>query len=341
MDPALFAAACDWFHVTASGNLDGRSVLRHDPGAPAGPVLSAEAIENLRKRLFEARQARPRPSLDDKIVAAWNGLTLVALAEAAQAWERTQDLEAAQHLGDFLLSDLSRGGGLLRSERAGRPGPAAFLEDHAAVGLGLVALYQTDFDPRWYKGAVAQAEAILTRFADPAGGFFDTPVDHEPLLTRPRSIQDSPTPSGGALAVELLLTLHGLSGEDRYRKIAETALAAMQETAAAHPTAFAAWLTCIQSATSPSRQLALIGNPDEPDVSALLKTARQADLPGLVFAAGIGRPPADVPLLADRVAIKGQATAYLCEGFTCRLPVTTPQELLVQMHDAAQRAGEA
>jgi uncharacterized protein YyaL (SSP411 family) len=341
-DPAQARLARRGFGVTQQGNLEGRTVLRLPaPGAQAGtpspevsPVEPA-VLEDLRRRLFEARGHRPRPALDDKIVAAWNGLALIAFAEAAQTWGRAEDLAAAQRLGAFLLNELSPSGALLRSERAGQPGPRAFLEDHAAVGLGLLTLYQTDFDERWFVGAVAQAEAVLTRFVDSTGTFFDTPSDHEELLTRPRSVQDSPTPSGGAMAVELLLTLNAFTGEDRYSLAALAALSAIQETAAAHPTAFASWLNDLQAALSSMRQLALIGDPAAGDFQSLLQALRLEDPAGLVIAAAREGQASTIPLLADRHALQGRATAYLCEHFTCRLPVTTPEDLQSQLRQAA------
>ena len=340
-DPEQVRLAHQVFGVTEQGNLEGRSVLRMAaPGAQsevAGPESPIEPrfLEDLRRRLIEARARRPRPALDDKIVAAWNGLALIACAEAAQSWGRSEDLAAAQQLGAFLLNELSPSGALLRSERAGQPGPRAFLEDHAAVGLGLLTLYQTDFDERWFDGAVAQAEAVLTRFVDSTGVFFDTPSDHEALLTRPRSIQDSPAPSGGAMAVELLLTLNAFTGDDRYSLAALPALSAVQETAAAHPTAFAAWLNDLQAALAPMHQLALIGDPAAEDFQTLLRVARQEGAAGLVIAAARDGQASTIPLLADRHSLQGRATAHLCEHFTCRLPVTTPEDLQSQLRQAA------
>jgi hypothetical protein len=343
-DTAQAQLARQVFGVTEEGNLEGRSVLRLTaPGARTdgtGPEssIAPTTLEDVRRKLIEVRERRPHPSLDDKIVAAWNGLALVACAEAAQSWGRSEDLGVAQELGAFLLNELSPSGALLRSERAGQPGPRAFLEDHAAVGLGLLTLYQTDFDERWFAGATAQAEAILSRFIDSTGVLFDTPHDHEQLLTRPRSVQDSPTPSGGAMAVELLLTLNAFTGEDRYSLAARAALSAVQEIAAAHPTGFASWLNDLQGAVAPMRQLALIGDPAADDFRNLLQAVRQENVAGLVIAAAQDGQASAIPLLADRHALQGRATAYLCEHFTCRLPVTTPEDLQSQLRQSAPQS---
>ncbi|HSB89616.1 MAG TPA: hypothetical protein VLD63_06275, partial [Anaerolineales bacterium] len=335
-DPAEAAHACRIFHVSEQGDLDGRSVLRLTPAPPGNQdalpeeAVDASRIERLRRTMFDARARRPRPALDDKIVAAWNGLTLIACVDAALAWGRSEDLAAAENLAGFLLRELSPAGALLRSERSGRAGPAAFLEDHAAVGLGLLALYQTDFDERWYAGAVAQAEAILDRFFDGASGFFDTPSEQSSLWMRPRSVQDSPAPSGGAMAVELLQNLYALTADDRYASAAMAALLGMQDTATDHPAAFATWCLDLQTETSPRRQLAVIGDPSADDFRDLLRAVRELDPPGLVLAGGTGEGSA-VPLLKERTRIDGRAAAYLCEHFACRLPVTSPDELRAQL----------
>ena len=144
--------------------------------------------------LLQTRRQRIHPGLDDKVLTAWNGLTLIALAEAARATQNEEYLMAAQTQANFLLGNLLADGKLLRSWRDGKAQYTAYLEDHAALGLGLLALYQSDFDPRWYQEAVRQADELLEAFADPEGGFFDTRHDHEQLIARPKSIQDSPTP---------------------------------------------------------------------------------------------------------------------------------------------------
>jgi hypothetical protein len=269
--------------------------------------------------------------LDDKIVACWNGLVLVALSEAAQAWNRPEDLATAQRLAAFLTEELSPGGDLRRSDRRGRTGPRAFLEDHAAVGLGLLTLYQTDFDERWYLAAVRHADVILERFTDGDQALFDTPSDHEALLIRPRSYQDSPTPSGAAMAAELMLSLLSLTGEDKWSGPPLAYLASTQGIAAQHPTAFGAALANLQAFLVPQRQLAIVGTPSAADFQSLLRAARGSFEPRLVVAGGPWSEAGAVPLLRGRSLLEGRATAYLCEHFACKLPVTSAEELLAQM----------
>jgi uncharacterized protein YyaL (SSP411 family) len=314
------------FGITSAGHVDGRSVAT---------MVSIEGQETqregLRLRLLALRDSRPRPATDDKVVASWNGLALIAWSEAAQAWGRVEELTTAQRLGAFLLDDLSPDGRLLRSERHGRHGPYAFLEDHAAVGLGLLSLYQTDFDERWFNGAAEQAQAILRWFVGPEQVLYDTPSDHEALLTRPRSYQDSPTPSGAAMAAELMMALHALTGEDEFARLPPAFLASTQELAAQHPTSFGAALANLQAWTVPPRQLAVVGNPADPLFLDLVGVARAGYWPRLVVAGGQATEDPRVPLLRDRKRIGDRSTAYFCENFTCKAPTSDAQELLGQM----------
>ena len=336
---ALFAAA---YGAETGGNFEGSSVLSRvlDDKALAErfelPVEQvAERLARARARLLEVRQARIRPGLDDKVLCAWNGLALMAFAEAAAATGRPDRLEAAQRLAGFLLEQLVVEGRLQRSWRKGQARYNAYLEDHAALGLGLLALYQVDFDLRWYAAAVEQAEEILAAFTDPQGGFFDTRHDHERLIARPKSIQDSPAPSGNTSAASLLLQLAALTGERRYAEPTEAATGAMQDLAARHPTAFSGWLCAIDFALGPQLQLALAGDPSEREFQALAQVPRARYLPNLVTAGGEPGTDGQPGLMADRSRIEGQPAAYLCQGFACRLPVTAPEALAEQLEAVA------
>jgi hypothetical protein len=333
----LFAAA---HGVEPGGNFEGRSVLSRARGERQlaeqfglPEERLAEALGQARARLLQARAARPRPGLDDKVLTAWNGLGLMALAEAAAATGRADRLESAQRLAGFLLEQLLVEGRLLRSWRQGQARYHAYLDDHAALGLGLLALYQTDFDPRWFAAARDLAQEILRAFPDPAGGFFDTRHDHEPLIARPKNVQDNPTPCGNASAAQLLLQLAALTGEQRYAAPAEATAAAMQDIAARHPTAFSAWLCAMDAVLGPQLQLALAGDPASPDFRALAQAARSRYLPNLVLAGGQPGTAGLPPLMADRPLVDGRPTAYLCQGFVCRLPVTTPEALAEQLDE--------
>ncbi len=248
---------------------------------------------------------------------------------------REDYLSAAQRLGDFLLEHLVLENVVLRTWRDEKPGHPAFLEDHAALGEGLLALYQADFNPKWFLAARRQADEILAHFRDPQGGFFDTREDHEGLIARPKSVQDTPTPSGNSLAASLLLRLGALTGDADYIEAAETAVGAMQAIAAKYPTAFAGWLNAIDFALGPQLQLALIGPRGSPDFEALYDVVRTQYLPRMVVAGAEDQSAVEPALLADKTTIEDRPTAYLCEHFACQMPTSSAETLRDQISQAS------
>ncbi|HLE23238.1 MAG TPA: hypothetical protein VI701_02945, partial [Anaerolineales bacterium] len=233
-----------------------------------------------------------------------------------------------------LLVALRPDGSLRRSYRLGQARHAGGLDDHAALADGLLDLYQTDFDARWLKASVELAETILQDFADPQGGFFDTGSQPDGLPARPKTLQDTPIPSGNALTVALLLRLEALTGESRYRHAALPLLTAMQETASRHPTAFAGWLQGLSLAASPMPQLAIAGDTMSPGFQALAAEAHKRFLPRLVVAGGLPTDDAFPALLRGRTLLEGLPTAWLCRDFACRLPTPSPEELRSQLNEA-------
>jgi uncharacterized protein YyaL (SSP411 family) len=231
----------------------------------------------------------------------------------------------------FLLQNTRNpeSGRLSRTWRQGQRGPAGFLDDYAALGLGLLALYQTDPDPRWFTAAQDLAEDMIDLFTDPAGGFYDTGRDAEKLVIRPRDTQDNATPSGNSLAAALLLRLAAYTGENRYYELAERVLSPIKIAAVQYPTAFANWLCAADFAVGPVREVAVVG-PDSPERDRLLDVLRSSYRPRLVVAAAeTGTPPP--PLLADRTSVDGQPAAYICEQFVCLQPTTDPGEMERQL----------
>ncbi|HSR47647.1 MAG TPA: thioredoxin domain-containing protein [Anaerolineales bacterium] len=326
------------FDLRPGGNFEGRTILRRtQTDAQVAAVLSKPetqvraGLNRVTHHLLEVRAARVPPSLDDKIITSWNGLALSAWAEAARVLRRPEDLATAQRLADFLLTTVGPPRDLRRSWRSGSAGHPAFLEDFAALGAGLLDLYQVDFDRRWLAACFELTEQILQRFADPGGGFFDTADDHAALVARPKTLQDTPIPSGNALTARLLLRLEALTGEPRLRQAALAPLTAMQSTASRHPTAFAVWLETLAFADGPVPQLALVGQPGTAAFGALASEAHRRFLPRLCIAGGTPIQENDLALLAGKTALEGRATAYLCHDFTCRHPTTSPTELADQL----------
>jgi hypothetical protein len=330
------------YGVRDEGNWEGRTILSriHPAAAEDGAVDPAREarLADARARLLARRAARPQPARDDKALAAWNGLAIGALAEAARllptpAAERYR--VAAIAAADGILTGLRRPDGRVgRSWKDGRSSGEGVLEDYADLADGLLALYEATFDERWFRSALELADTILAVFVDPAGGFFDTADDHEALVTRPKDPQDNATPAGGSMATRVLLRLAALTGEDAYRAAAERALTTVTAFLDRYPTGFANWLSAAELAVNGIVEIAVVGEPGDPATRALLEAARVGGRADLVLAVSAAPGASVVPLLADRVAIGGRPTAYVCRGFVCRLPVTDPDALREQLAPA-------
>ncbi|MGV9778892.1 N-acylglucosamine 2-epimerase, partial [Streptosporangium sp. NPDC003464] len=231
-----------------------------------------------------------------------------------------------------LLDELHMDGDrLLRTSRDGRAGAnAGVLEDYADLAEGLLTLYGVTGEVRWFHRAGTLLETVLDRFADGAGGFFDTADDAEPLFRRPQDPTDNATPSGQSAAAGALLSYAALTGSARHREAAEAALGPVTLLADKHAR-FAGWgFAVAQAAVSGPVEAAIVGPPDDPATSALHRTALLSTVPGLVVA--LGAPgSAEVPLLAGRDLLDGAPAAYVCRGFACRMPVTTPAGLRAEL----------
>jgi uncharacterized protein YyaL (SSP411 family) len=314
-------AAIAWFGATEQGNfvdphhpVPGWNVLE-----ARGPEPPAQQRERIRARLLEVRSARVWPGLDDKRLAAWNGLAIHAFAEAGAVLGRADLLDVARGAAEFVLASLRDDDGvLLRTWKDGEAKLNAYLEDHAFLLEALLALYEATFDPRWFAEARMLDDAILARFADPdAGGFFATSSDHEQLVVRRKDIEDTPIPSGSSSAAVGLLRLAALTGEAACEDAAVSHLRLVAELLGRHPQAFAYALLALDLHVGAAAEVALAG--DEEGVAALAAVVRERLRPGIVLAG----PPGDgVALMEGREPVDGRAAAYVCEHFACRLPVT-------------------
>ena len=335
-DTDFFEAA---YGITARGNWEGKTVLQRaldDASLAARFKLDVEAVPSkladCHSRLLSARAKRVRPGTDDKILASWNGLMLAAMAEAARAFGeselQTQYAKLATRNAEFLLSQLRPNGKLKHSWRDGKTTDAVFLEDYAALILGLLELYQTDFNDTWFASAKELADEMIELFNDPAGGFFDTSKHGETLLLRPKDTQDNATPSGNALACEALLKLAAFTDEGKYRDLAEKSLGLVVGMAVRYPTAFARWLSAADFALGEVKQVAIVGEAGGEEVYELARVVRSAFRPNVIVAASAYPPSNDAPaLLKERPLKNGKPTAYVCEGFVCKNPVTSIAEL--------------
>ncbi len=313
-------AAIEWFGATRRGNFEGTNVLE-SRGAEPEPEVRAR----IRARLLQAREQRVRPGLDDKRLASWNALMISALADAGAVLGRPDLLDAARAAAAFVLERMrDPDGRLLRTFNNGEARLNAYLEDHGYLLEALLTLYEATFEERWFTEARALADTIVDRFADPDnGGFFSTSADHEALVARRKDLEDAPIPSGGSAAAFGLLRLAALTGEASYEEHALSHLRLLHEIAPQHPAAFGHLLQALDFHLSPTREVALAGDPE--GVAALAVVVREQLRPHLVLAGGPGGGA--VPLMEGRAAVEGRAAAYVCERFACLRPVTGADEL--------------
>ena len=296
-----------------------------EEGAPSGllepfehgrSILRGELDEATRARLLEIRDRRPQPALDDKVIAAWNGLALAALAEGGQRLDRPDLLAAARDVGELLVADP-----LWRTLRDGRPKYPAYLEDHASVAHGLYELHVATGELRWLREARRVALTAVERFRDAErGGFFLAPADGERLVARQKTFDDHPTPSGSSMLAFVLLRLARIWGDDDLEQEAVGALRLVRDLLPRAPQAFGWTLCALDLHLSPPREVAIVGGPDS-DVS---RAALRGFDPNGVVAFG---PADDVPLLEGKTLVDGRPAVYVCERFACRAPVTNAAEL--------------
>jgi uncharacterized protein YyaL (SSP411 family) len=308
-------AAIAYFGVTEAGNFEGSNILTRGSDEP-------ERLAEIRIALYDARAKRVWPGLDDKRLASWNALTISALADAGAILEREDYLDAARGCAAFLL-DSMRGddGRLLRTWKDGAAKLNGYLEDHAYMVEALISLYEATFEPRWFASARELADFTIAHFADEQnGGFFETADYHERLVARRKDLEDNPIPAGNSSAAYGLLRLAALTGEHDYEERAVAVFRLLHKVAFRHPQAFAHLLQAMDFHFASVKEVALAGD----DVRPLERAVRSRFRPHLVLAGGA---PDGVPLLEGRTPVDGRAAAYVCERFTCKRPVTEPEEL--------------
>ncbi len=329
------------FSVTAAGNFEGRNILvrRDEQPIAARFDLSLQElrtkVDAIERTLLEAREKRVRPGLDDKILTSWNGLMLAALADAGRLLKRRDYLEIAKKNARFLREDLYHNGRLWHTYTRGQPKVYGLLEDYAYLGLGLLALYRATFDRDWLLLSFELGDAIVKHFGDEVdGGFYSTPADGEDLIVRPKDAFDAAVPAAAGAAAELLIAQARFRGDPQLEALAVTALQPMVGAMESQPTGFGTLLCALEFHLSPWREIAVFGDPEGEDTRALLDVIERYDSPYVMVALATGSndPLAEkVPWLRGRAPLGGRATAYVCEAGTCRLPVSTPEELTRQL----------
>jgi uncharacterized protein YyaL (SSP411 family) len=336
LDFEFFSTA---YGITEKGNWQGKTVLQRalDDASLATRFKLDEAavvvkLTDCHSKLLAVRARRVRPNTDDKILTAWNGLILHAFAEAARILDDEKKvskyLVLATRNANFLLANLYVNGKLHRSWRDGKTTDEVFLEDYASLIIGLLEIYQTDFDNRWFVAAVELADEMVARFSDSSGGFFDTPNDGKSLLIRPKDLQDNATPSGNALACEALLKLWAFTDKAEYRDAVEKTLHLVTDMALRYPLGFACWLSAADLTLDNGKQIAVVFDAKNDDTQKLIRFIQAEYRPNAIVSASTYPPPKSAPaLLMDRPLKENKPTVYVCEHFVCRQPVTSIQEL--------------
>jgi uncharacterized protein YyaL (SSP411 family) len=334
---------CSWFDITAEGNFEGHSIPHpvlglEDMAAVLGQTTdeAAATIDGWKVKLRKARAKRVKPGRDEKVILAWNGMMLRAIADAAAALDRDDYRAAAVANAEFLCAKLRDKKGRWHRVRTGtKLGPVAFLEDLANLADGLFALYTATFDQRWLDEAFAILDQVVAEFADEAGaGFFDAGSQHEQLIARPRETQDGATPSGNGIVAGLLLKRAAMTGNREDAARAGALLQAMASVMAEQPIGYGRHLCAVDTWVSAAREVAIVGAADDPATRALARAVAERYEPNAVVALAAPGDEAIVarlPFLAHRPMRDGVATAYVCERHTCLLPVTKPGALAAQL----------
>jgi uncharacterized protein YyaL (SSP411 family) len=337
-DAQLFSA---FYNLSRAGNFEGRNILnvtRSAEEVAAAEAVSVErlnqAVERGQRLLFEEREKRVRPHRDEKVLTAWNGLMLISFAEAAIILGQERYQVAATRNADFLLRNLQQDGLLLRSWKDGQAKFNGYLEDYAFLIDGLVTLYETTGELRWFDAARSLANKMIEEFWDESeGGFFFTGKSHEQLIIRSKDYFDNATPSGNSVAAGILLRLAVLTEDSDYERLAATALQQVGQLARRYPTGFGWALGAMDFHVAKIKEVVLVGEESE-QTKRLLKEVWAHFLPNKVVAiAALNDPKAKelIPLLESRTLVDGKATAYVCEQRVCRSPVTTIDGLQAQL----------
>jgi uncharacterized protein YyaL (SSP411 family) len=324
------------YDVSDVGNFEGRNILNLPKTLEQSaailrrdPVELAAELADSREKLFVAREKRVRPGRDDKVIVAWNGLMVSAMARAGAALNEPEYVITADEVAKFILKKMRGADGrLLHTYRNGQAKLGAYLDDYASLANSLVTLYEANFDERLIDEAARLMDTVLEKFADPAGGgFFYTANDHEQLITRTKELTDSSTPSGNALAATALLRLGKLLGRRDYLDAAEKTLAAAVPIMERAPMAAGNMLLALDRHLGPAHELVLVGDFSRDDTKAALAAIHRRYLPRSVVAArdskqaGSGLRSTQLDdLFAGKTSGDGQPVLYICENFACQAP---------------------
>ena len=319
---------------------EGKNILiqRHTVGHTGTHFKESEEkirqiLARSREKLLALRSKRPRPHLDDKIIAAWNGLMISAYARAGAVFQENRYLEAATRGADFVLSQLFDGKSLYRSYRGGRSDVQGFADDYAFVIQGLLDLYEGSFDVKWLKVAAELQEVQDRLFLDHEnGGYFSTTGKDQNVVLRMKDENDGAEPAPSSVAALNLLRLSQIQSRANWQEQAAKTIGAFEATLMKFPSAMPQMLVALDFLSSRPRQIVIAGKTSASDTGALLTEVHRHFLPNkilLLADGGEGQEYLGEKLEAIRAmkAVNGKSAAYVCENFTCEAPVTDPETL--------------
>lgn len=331
---------CGYYDVTEHGNFEGKNIL--NAPAPVEEFAKRQRMDEgeLRRRLDasrakleEIRRKRIAPGKDDKILTAWNGMMISAMARGSQVTGEARYKDSAERAADFILRELVRDGRLLRVWRGGEAKIGGFIDDYALFATGLLDLYETSFNPRWIEAAADLADKMIALFYDEkSGGFYTSDGADPTLLIRRKDTYDGATPSGNSAATLLLLRLALLLDRPDYRERALKTMSSMHTYLTRLPAAVHHLLCAVALALDQPKEIAIVGELEDPKTRELLKTIWGRYFPSRALAASSPSTIAEgfnakIPLLAGKTIPDGAAAAFVCKNYTCQRPVSTPGEL--------------
>jgi len=333
---------CDFYDVTDHGNFEHQNILwvktPTDLYTKKTNLEQTDLIKILnrcKKKLFDAREKRIKPGLDDKILTSWNGLMIRSMGLAYQILGDPRYLEAAETSAKFILKELvQKNGHLLRTHRAGKSHLNACLEDYSYFIAGLIELYQASFDPYWLREANRLNQIMISQFWDSQnGGFFFTGKDHPKLIVRSKSAYDGATPSGASMAVHVLLRLAILLNQPDLREKAKITFSLYDHTMKTAPSGSAQMLCGVDFLIDAPKEIAIVGNPLSEQTQEILRNIHRRFVPNKVIA--LLNPNTEekqeieelIPLLAGKTSIDGKTTIYVCQNYACQLPTTDIDDL--------------
>jgi hypothetical protein len=334
LDPVSAKTFALFYDVTVQGNWEGKNVLRRSRTVAqtatelgCTPEALQSQLEAAREKLYRARLARVPPLLDDKVITAWSGLMIGAMAEGFRVLRDPRYLQSAERAAHFVLSGLRRpDGGVFRTARAGRAHLPGCLDDYAYLADGLITLFEAGGSAKFLAEAQRLAERALRDFDDGHGAFFTTARDHETLFARPREGQDGALPNANAVLARALARLARHYDRDDFARRARAALVAHGRLIEQAPRAFATSLDVLDFLESTPLELALVGRRGTPDREALERAVADLYLPNRVCAhIDPDQPEAtDLPLLRGKTLVRERAALYVCRNYACAAPVTDP-----------------